>query len=345
MLNENKNTKNRSFVNRIFKPVEVAYKLHALATVATLAISGVIYGLGFLASNEVDIKPELLIAIIAILLSLYIALVFFLFDLRRRYKSQNIELKRLLECEEERSRSHQERLDFYSRMEVQFATMALLNQNYNRKMIELIYKDFDPRSGQMTERLDRLIDITQQNIEWLVEHMSEVYHTICNAPCGVTIKHVLMDQKEPPEKWKIQTELRDRKSAIRSNRSHGSSGDNTVGLNSDTEYLFIAREGDLYVQDDLTTLSNYKNHNVRWNEFYNATLVLRVDVNLPNKINNIYRLPILCIDNKHGGLDNSTAINYAKEFGYRLAVLHELQQQLIYDRARRNRGVIQIAVG
>ena len=198
-----------------------------------------------------------------------------------------------------------------------FAEIADIGHSIQDQLRDRIYELYNERSAIVSE--EDLADFERIDHErtnemfylFLVDNIKRIFDLLTSDKCSVCIK--MLDEGNHESEIMVRTFMRDsgsyreRKSsdkAIYEYPYHENSAFKTI-LAPDTPNSY-------YVSDDLSKERTYINMNPNWNQYYNATLVcpIRIEI-LEEEESENYKYSVLgfiCVDNQKGGLNNRTAI-------------------------------------
>jgi len=143
----------------------------------------------------------------------------------------------------------------------------------------------------------------------LAKDIKAVFDELSNDSCSVAIKILISKKGESFENYKLKTLARE--NGINIDRKKMEVGLHPV--NKNTAYLNILNpenHENYFASDNLAKLKIYENSDKNWNEFYNATIVSPIRIEVGEHETNkgrykVYGVPgFICVENKKGNLDN-----------------------------------------
>lgn len=145
---------------------------------------------------------------------------------------------------------------------------------------------------------------------FLLDNIKNIFDILTKDNCSVSLK--IIDQNDKGEII-VRTFMRD--SSSYRERKNSDKTMYSYPYYENTAFKDILSDNyniSYYVSDDLSSESTYLNINQNWKEYYNATLVcpIRVEVNTSPDGDLEYSIPgFICIDNMDGNLHNPRCIN------------------------------------
>lgn len=180
-----------------------------------------------------------------------------------------------------------------------------INDQLRNRMFELLTVDIvQARDISGYQRKNEMFYL------FLLDNIKNIFDILTKDNCSVSLK--IIDQNDQNDIivrtfMRDSSSYRERKNSDKTMYSYpyyeNSAFKDILSDNNNISY---------YVSDNLSNETTYINVNQNWKEYYNATLVcpIRVEVNVSEDGDLEYSIPgFLCIDNMNGNLNNARCIN------------------------------------